>query len=186
MFSLWKFEDKRPEEKVVASYKRHPIVLVAGFFQALAVVIIVVIFFILFGFQIISVVSFIIGVIAIVLISLANLFIWYNDLYVLTDQRIIDVDQKGLFSRTVSETTLDQIQEVKVEIKGFMENVLGYGTVIVQTAGPTDNLILEVIAKPIKIQQIINNASYEYRRRIGVDNEKVEIKEPENIKDKHE
>lgn len=74
-----------------------------------------------------------------------GLFIWlflffsfidyYLDVWLITNERIIDIKQEGFFSRTVSELKLFQIQDVTSELKGFFKFVFRYGDVYVQTAG---------------------------------------------------
>jgi hypothetical protein len=41
------------------------------------------------------------------------------DVWIITDQRIIDVRQNGFFSRSVSEVRLSRIQDISSEIHGF-------------------------------------------------------------------
>lgn len=82
-------------------------------------------------------------------------FIWYFDVAILTNQRVIVVEQKKLFEKSISEAGLDKIQDITTNISGLFPTLLGYGSVIVQTAGETNNLILKDIAKPQTIQQRI-------------------------------
>ncbi|OGF62317.1 hypothetical protein A2926_04390 [Candidatus Giovannonibacteria bacterium RIFCSPLOWO2_01_FULL_44_40] len=60
---------------------------------------------------------------------------YYLDIWIITSERIIDVEQKGLFNRSVSEFMLDRVQDVTVEIPNFTATVLKYGNIIIQTAG---------------------------------------------------
>jgi membrane protein YdbS with pleckstrin-like domain len=174
MFEGWKFEDKRPEENIIIKVKRHPIVLLQGIIPMFLIFVIIIGLIAYFKFTTLTIAVFLIGLICIVLIAYYNLFLWYNDVYILTDQRLIDVDQHGLFTRRISETSLDQIQEVQVIVNGPLETIFGFGQVIVQTSGPSENFILEITPKPYKIQQSINKAYYEYRKKIGIDKQKVE------------
>jgi uncharacterized membrane protein YdbT with pleckstrin-like domain len=69
---------------------------------------------------------------------------YYLDVWIITNQRIIDVEQAGLFTRSVSEMTMDRIQNVTVEIPGFIATILGFGNIRIQTAGEADFTIMEV------------------------------------------
>jgi len=60
---------------------------------------------------------------------------YYLDVWIVTDQRIIDIEQFSLFSRDVSEFRLDRVQDLTVEVKGFLPTLLGFGSIHVQTAG---------------------------------------------------
>lgn len=75
------------------------------------------------------------------------LVIWlsyYLDVWIITDQRIIDVEQYGLFHREVSEIAADRIQNVTIETPGFIATVLKFGTIRIQTAGQGEFVITEV------------------------------------------
>jgi len=171
MFDYWRFEDKRPHEQILAVIRRHPVFLLKGIIIILGLLILTIGALVFFKLSVISLIAAIIGIIFIILVSYYYLYLWYNDIYVLTDERIIDIDQNGLFNRTLAETSLDQIQEVKIEVKGPMESIFGFGKIIVQTAGPSENLILELTPKPFSAQRVINKAIYDYRKKIGIDRE---------------
>jgi len=79
---------------------------------------------------------------------------WYRDRFIITDHRIINVDQKSLFKRKVSELELDKIQDVSHEIRGMFATALNFGDVILQSAG-SENIILADIAKPADMQDIV-------------------------------
>uniref|UniRef100_A0A7C4M2U5 PH domain-containing protein n=1 Tax=candidate division CPR3 bacterium TaxID=2268181 RepID=A0A7C4M2U5_UNCC3 len=81
-------------------------------------------------------------------------FTWERDKYIITDQRIIDIDQITLFTKSQKEATFDRIQDVTSEIRGFWGSVFNYGNVIIQTAGE-NSLTLNDIANPEQIQKII-------------------------------
>ncbi len=60
---------------------------------------------------------------------------YWLDAWIITDQRIIDIDQQSLFRREVSEFVLARVQDVTIEIPGFVETVLKFGNIRIQTAG---------------------------------------------------
>ncbi|MDD5567525.1 MAG: PH domain-containing protein [Patescibacteria group bacterium] len=81
--------------------------------------------------------------------------IYFLNALVITKQRLIDFDQKGLFNRVVSETTYDKIQDVSFKINGFTPTLFNYGDLEIQTAGTQANLEIKSIANPKKIQDVI-------------------------------
>jgi membrane protein YdbS with pleckstrin-like domain len=83
-----------------------------------------------------------------------NYITWYRARYIVTSERIIDIDQKSLFNRQVSEVDLDRIQNITHTIKGPAATLLNFGTVIIQSAGATD-ITLDDIAEPDEIQEEI-------------------------------
>lgn len=60
---------------------------------------------------------------------------YYLDVWIVTNTRVIDVEQKGMFQREVSEFMLSRIQDITVEIPSFVATLLHYGNLRVQTAG---------------------------------------------------
>lgn len=77
----------------------------------------------------------------------AMLVVWlsyYLDVWIITNQRIIDIEQFTIFHREVSEISLDRIQNVTVEIPGFIATFLGFGNIKIHTAGEGEFNISEV------------------------------------------
>lgn len=60
---------------------------------------------------------------------------YYLDMWVITNERIIDAEQHGLFHREISEIPLSRVQDVTVEVEGIIETLLKFGTIKIQTAG---------------------------------------------------
>lgn len=83
------------------------------------------------------------------------IIVWYYNAFVITNQRIIDFDQRGLFDKTVSESTYGKIQDVSFKKKGFFSTIFNYGTIVVQTAGTNANLEIRNVFEPEKVQELI-------------------------------
>ncbi len=85
-----------------------------------------------------------------------QLFIdWWLDMFILTDKRILDIEQKGLFGRVVSELRLYRAQDVTAEINGFWHSMFDYGTIFVQTAGEIERFKFEYISHPNLVAKMI-------------------------------
>ncbi|MBC7471757.1 MAG: PH domain-containing protein [candidate division SR1 bacterium] len=78
-------------------------------------------------------------IVNILLLTTFTLFFhnYYLSLQIVTSERIIDIDQRGLFLREVSELPIDNIEDVSYNQNGFWGTIFNYGDVIVQTAGST-------------------------------------------------
>ena len=61
---------------------------------------------------------------------------YYLDVWVVTDRRIIHMDQIRLFTRTVSTLRIERVQDIQVERHGFFATLLNFGDLKVQAAGP--------------------------------------------------
>lgn len=77
---------------------------------------------------------------------------YYLDIWVVTNDRIIDIQQSGLFKHTVSELDLKQVQDVTSETVGVFGTFFNYGTVGIQTAGAKQRFDFQNIAKPHEIR----------------------------------
>ena len=61
---------------------------------------------------------------------------WQNDIYQVTAMRIIDVERLPFYLReSRREANLGMIQNIKLEIPGFLGKMLNYGSVTIETAG---------------------------------------------------
>lgn len=82
---------------------------------------------------------------------------FYFDVWIITNERIVNIEQKALFIRTISELKFDKIQDTSVEIKGLIPTVLNFGNVHVQTAGNTERFLFHKVPDPQKIKGLIMN-----------------------------
>ncbi|MFA5010260.1 MAG: PH domain-containing protein [Patescibacteria group bacterium] len=79
---------------------------------------------------------------------------WYRDRFIITSERVIDINQRGLFSRKVSEVELNRIQNITYSVDGIFATMFNFGTIVIQSAGAND-LTLKRIADPAGIQEEI-------------------------------
>ncbi len=64
------------------------------------------------------------------LIFLPHWISWHYSVFIVTDQRLIQITQKGLWNRSVVDIGLNQIQMVNYQIGDFNETMLGFGTIM--------------------------------------------------------
>ena len=81
---------------------------------------------------------------------------YYLDLWIVTDRRIMNVDQRGLFDRNVSTWRMERVQEITVKTESFMQSFLNYGSIEIQTAGPSDEYAtVRGIPNPEHVRDVI-------------------------------
>jgi len=78
---------------------------------------------------------------------------WYYSVFIVTNQRFIQITQKGFFHRSVVDMGLNQIQMVNYEISGLQETLLGFGTIMMQTF--VGDLVIHYLHHPQHIQKRI-------------------------------
>ncbi|HVX23935.1 MAG TPA: PH domain-containing protein [Candidatus Saccharimonadales bacterium] len=149
------FEDQFDDETVLFVFRKHPIVmrkgLVFGMLGPLIGIIPTAIhpewgFGVFFG-------GLALGCVLGGLIFLPSWIGWHFSVFVLTDQRFIQITQKGLFHRAVADLGLQQIQSVNYEVSGLQETLLGFGTIKMQTY--VGDLTIHDVHHPAKIQKKI-------------------------------
>ena len=80
---------------------------------------------------------------------------YYLDVLVVTDRRVINIEQQALFKRETSSLELDKIQDVSVEIFGVLATFLSFGNLRIQTAGKVEEFIINGIKDPDAVKDFI-------------------------------
>lgn len=83
---------------------------------------------------------------------------YYLDIWLVTNQRVIAIEQKGIFSRATVSFRFDKIQDLTVEINGIIPTLLNFGTIHVHTAGQNPDLSLKGAGQPEQVKQAIYQA----------------------------
>lgn len=89
------------------------------------------------------------GVILGALIFFPSWINWYYSVYIVTDIRLIQISQRGLFRKSFVDLGLNKIQSLNYEVNGLQETLLGYGTILVQTY--MGDLVVHDVHHPAKI-----------------------------------
>jgi uncharacterized membrane protein YdbT with pleckstrin-like domain len=147
------FDDQFDDEEVLFVFRKHPVVMRKGLVFGLLGPLIGVLptaidpnlgFGIFFG-------GFAAGCLLGLLIFAPSWIGWHFSVFIVTDQRFIQITQKGLFHRAVADLGLSQIQSVNYEIKGLQETLLGFGTIKMQTY--VGDMVIHDVHHPAKIQK---------------------------------
>lgn len=88
----------------------------------------------------------------------------FLDMWIVTNDRILDVEQINLFSRTISELDLFRIQDVTTDVHGVFATFFNYGDVSIKTASQNVNIIFRQVPQPNKIREEILRLSHIDRR----------------------
>lgn len=89
---------------------------------------------------------------------------YWLDMWIITNDRIVNIEQMGLFARRISELDLHRVQDVTSEVKGFFPTLFNFGTVYIQTAGTIERFVFEQIPNPHEIRKAILDLA-EFDRR---------------------
>lgn len=165
------FEDQMDDEDVLYVFRRHPVVMRKGLVLASLGVLVGPAYVMLLTFIyrndiekypkpsfffICLALSFVLGM----LLMIPSWIGWYFSVFVVTNQRFIQITQKGFFHKSVVDIALNQIQMVNYEIAGIQETLLGFGTIMIQTY--VGDLTIKEVHHPAhvqkKLQKILRDA----------------------------
>ena len=82
---------------------------------------------------------------------------WFYHVFVITDERIIDVDFLSMIYKNISTTKIDKIEDVTSVNTGFLSSIIDYGTVIIQTAATKQELQFENVPHPGRVTSLLND-----------------------------
>lgn len=164
-FSRYHFQGQRESETVLRVVHRHWFDIATHFF--------VIIFFIAMLFGSLSLIPLLypealgaemfrfmlfIQNSLILIVWLYAFLVWIDyffDVWIITNERVINIEQKGLFVRAVSELKFSRIQDVTSEVSGMIPTILNFGDVKVQTASEEDYFLFRRVPDPYHVKDLI-------------------------------
>ena len=88
---------------------------------------------------------------------LAKFLGWFINIYIVTNQRIVDIDFYYLLNKHFSQAELNKTQDISYVTKGILSTVFNYGDVTVQTASELPNLVFEKVPNPEMVVEIVRS-----------------------------
>ncbi|HJX59318.1 MAG TPA: PH domain-containing protein [Patescibacteria group bacterium] len=162
------FENREKEEKIILLLRRHPVTnltwIMVGALMLLAPVILTVFPFLSFlpaRFQFVAVLGWYMVSFAFVL---EKFVVWYYDIFIITNERVLDIDFYNLIYKEVTDASLDKIQDVTYSVGGVGRAIFNYGDVLIQTAAELENLRFQAIPWPDKVAKILQDIRMEEKK----------------------
>ena len=90
-----------------------------------------------------------------------NFISWYFHIFIITDERIIDINFTNLIHKELSEAKIDNIQDVTYRQGGVLRAVFNFGDVVMQTAGEQREFMIEGAPEPNRVVKIMNELKLE-------------------------
>lgn len=133
------FETQESEEKIILLLRQHPIVNIPWILLAiiliaapLALDYVPFLGFLPGNFQMVALIMWYFLVLTFIV---GEFLSWYFNVYIVTDERVVDIDFFGLNYRDVKVTKIDKIQDVNFNQGGLWGSFFNYGDVFIQTSG---------------------------------------------------
>lgn len=147
------FDDQFDDEEVLFVFRKHPVVMRKG--------LVIASFAVLLG----TVPALIkpemsyffgglgLGFVLAFIVFFPSWIAWHYSIFIVTDQRLIQITRKGLFNKTVVDMNLNQIQSMNYQVNGLQATLLKFGTIVVQTY--MGDLVIHEVHHPEHVQKTI-------------------------------
>lgn len=166
------FETRRREEKVVLLMRKHIITNVGWIILAILMILAPLVLpyfpileFLPARFQFIAILVWYLITTAVVLENFLN---WFFNVYIVTNQRIVDIDFYNLIYKEVSDAKIEKVQDITYKMGGVVRTIFNYGDVYIQTAGEVPNFEFLAVPQPDRVVKILEDLISEVKGGGGV------------------
>ena len=149
------FDGQREGEEVQFVFRRHFLTAKSGVIFLILMIMIGVGLTLLWPNNMMIFETFLALILVGVLGFLYSYMLWYFSIYIVTNQRIRQISQRGLFKKSVVDLGLDKIQSISYGVNGIRAGLMGYGTIVIQTA--VGDLVISMVKNSEKIYNDLQN-----------------------------
>lgn len=153
------FEGQRDGEEVIYVFRRHILTARRGFFwfvllTAIGIVPMIVwpdngqMFFVWLA-------CFGVGLLG----AIYSCVLWYFSYYIVTNERLRQSRQKGIFKRSVVDLDLEDILNMSYGVHGLFATMFDYGSILIQTEA--GDLVLSMVSHPESVYNELENTCHE-------------------------
>jgi len=182
MLSIYRLPGKISNEKIIKVFRRDFFILIKKILLFALLIFLPLVFFYIIMMWVFPTWLYgeVVYPIFLLIVSFYYLFVWvffffsfidyYLDVWIITSERIIDIQQKGFFARTISEQRLYRVQDVTSEVHGILPTIFKYGNVYAQTAGHTQRFFFHEIPNPSEVRDLIIKLVERSKRKNNIKN----------------
>lgn len=153
--AVFTFEGQRDDEVVIKVFRRHIISMRKGFIGLLIPFALLSIPPLIWQTRLELFLLPIAGLVIGVVIFLYHYMLWYYSIFILTNQRLRQVVQRGFFGTNVLEIKLSKVSSISYSIPGLTGELFGFGTLLIQTY--VGDLTISLADKPSKLYNILQD-----------------------------
>ncbi|MBP9731969.1 MAG: PH domain-containing protein [Candidatus Magasanikbacteria bacterium] len=161
---LSRFIKQKSYERIIHVLRRHPITFVPTIMLFIALFAIPVVLYLIAAKNFPDVVTnaqiyplLVLGgstyYLSIYLFFYAHFIDYYLDIWIVTNDRVIDNEQHGLFHRTTTELELYNIQDVTSQVTGIVGTFFKFGNVTLKTSSVNTNIVFRDVPHPENIRK---------------------------------
>ena len=160
-----RFETHEQQEKVILLLRQHWATQIGWLLAALALIFlplalnwVPLLDFLTAGYQLMALVIWYLLLLAFVY---EKFITWVFHVFIITDERIIDINFTNLLHKEVSEAKIDNIEDVTYTQGGVSRAVFDFGDVACQTAAEQRQFVMENVPRPNRVVKILNELKLE-------------------------
>ena len=165
------FDGQREGEEILFVFRRHIIAMRRGFYGLLIPFVLGSLPYLLmpdsFWLLWIALGGFVLGL----LLFFYHWIGWYYSIFIVTNQRIQQTSQSGIFGKSVIDLSLSKIQNISYNVPGMSGELFGFGTIVLQTY--VGDLIIDKVHQPEEIYNKLQEAVYKNGGAVEINNEEL-------------
>jgi hypothetical protein len=96
-----------------------------------------------------------------------NWYRYHHDIWVITNQRIVDSLKRHPLSHRMSTADLVNVQDMSIERHGLLPTLLNFGDIVCETASEGGEFVLSGIPRPQEVQLVVDRERDRERRGIS-------------------
>lgn len=150
------FDGQRDDETLLFVFRRHVIAMRKGFYMLLIPFALSAIPPLIWQTNLELFLMPIAGLIVGLILFFYHYIMWYFTIYIVTDQRIRQITQRGFFGKDVVELRLSKIQNISYNVPGFSGELFKFGTIVIQTF--VGDLVIHKVEHPDEIYNKLQDA----------------------------
>ena len=165
-YKNYSYPGQHKNEKIELILRKHLVTLLPHFIYISLMLLLPVLFYIFFASTIFSAflsapydrLFILLSLIYYGFIWIAAFTVWadyYLDIWIITNERLLDIEQVGFFNRIVSELDLKRIQDITSRVHGILPTMFGFGNVHLQTAAEKSKFDMKAIPHPVTTRRQI-------------------------------
>ena len=162
------FADQFEDEEVIFLFRKHPVVMRKGLVISMLAILLGTVPALIKPEMSYFYGGLAGGLVLAFLLFMPSWIMWYYSVFILTNQRLIQITQKGFFNKSVVDLGLSKIQSTNYEIKGIQATLLGFGTIMIQTY--MGDLVVHEVHHPAEVIRKISDVL----RQEGIDAEEMD------------
>ncbi len=151
----YQFQGQRPSEDVLVVCRQHPFVLLHRILWSVAAFLIPFAAWVFLSVGTVFAVLIILGILLGSFMLYVAWYSWSHTMLLVTNERLVFLEQRGIFQRELVECGLESIQQVSHHVHGILHTVLGYGNISIYTGGSQQPILIAHMPDPYGLQQAI-------------------------------